>query len=374
LFFPKMLKQKVYNIADSNIANLGTDLDHKVKQAASQKEHAWDNAGQKVELLIWRIEKFHVVSWPKDKYGTLYSGDAYILLNTYKKKDVDALAWDIHFWLGKYCSQDEAGTAAYKTVELSDRLSASGGHAVQHREVMGSESTLFMGYFKDHLSLLEGGIDSGFKHVEPEKYQPRLLHMKGKKRIRMTQVEMKSSSLNSSDIFILDMGKMIYQFSGAKSSHLERAKAAQFCSGLESERNGLAKVIVIDESNIPDDFWAPLGGKGPIAPTDPNPGPAEPDAAAKSLWKVSDHGDMKFDKVAQGKDVKRTLLSTKEAFVLDTGAEIFAWIGKQAPVEEKKHALQYSQAFITSQKKNPACHCACVIEGSESPHFLGYFH
>lgn len=49
--------------------------------------------------------------------GTFYNGDSYIVLNTYKKSpNTDALAWDIHFWLGHGTSQDEAGTAAYKTV------------------------------------------------------------------------------------------------------------------------------------------------------------------------------------------------------------------------------------------------------------------
>jgi len=116
-----MLKPKLYKIEDSNIANLGSDLDHKVKQAAANQEPAWNNAGKDVGILIWRIEKFKVVSWPKNKFGSFYSGDSYIILNTYKKKGSDALAWELHFWLGKHTTQDEAGTAAYKTVELDDK-------------------------------------------------------------------------------------------------------------------------------------------------------------------------------------------------------------------------------------------------------------
>lgn len=64
-----MLKQKEYNIADSNIALLGSDIEKKVKLAAAQTEAAWNNAGKAVGLQIWRIEKFNVISWPKEQYG-----------------------------------------------------------------------------------------------------------------------------------------------------------------------------------------------------------------------------------------------------------------------------------------------------------------
>jgi hypothetical protein len=45
-------------LLDSNIANLGSDLEKKVREAAAQTEAAWKNAGKKVGLEIWRIEKF----------------------------------------------------------------------------------------------------------------------------------------------------------------------------------------------------------------------------------------------------------------------------------------------------------------------------
>jgi gelsolin len=73
-------------------------------------------------------------------------------LRTYHPpNEKEKLAWDVHFWLGKETSQDEAGTAAYKTVELDDHLR---GAPVQHREVQGYESPLFRSYF-DKFTVLE---------------------------------------------------------------------------------------------------------------------------------------------------------------------------------------------------------------------------
>src|SRR5689334_19414525 len=54
---------------DSNIANIGSDMDKKIRQAAAQTEPAWANAGRAPGLQIWRIEKFQVKSIAKEDYG-----------------------------------------------------------------------------------------------------------------------------------------------------------------------------------------------------------------------------------------------------------------------------------------------------------------
>lgn len=79
-------------------------------------------------------------------------------MNTYKKKKEDkAFSYNIHFWLGNETSQDEAGTAAYKTVELDDHFN---GIAVQYREVMNFESAEFLNLFTN-FHTIAGGVESG---------------------------------------------------------------------------------------------------------------------------------------------------------------------------------------------------------------------
>lgn len=373
-----MLKQKEYNVADSNIANLGSDLDKKIRQAAAQTEDAWKGAGKKLGLEIWRIEKFHVKTWPKEQYGQFYSGDSYILLHTYKKKpESDALAWDVHFWLGKFTTQDEAGTAAYKTVELDDLL---GGAPVQHREVQGHESELFMGYFKNQIRIMDGGVDSGFKHVEPEKYQPRLLHLKGRKRVRVTQVDLTVKSMNSGDVFILDMGLKVFQFNGRKSGPQEKMKGAQTSRAIADERKGLPHVFVIEEGDKGSDageMWKTLGGEAPIKTAEEAGSDDDAEAEAnkiRKLFRLSDAtGKMTFAEVSNGTSIKRAHLDSNDVFIFDTGAEVFAWIGKKSSAEEKKKALGFAQDYLTKYNRPiwlPICR---VLEGAENAAFENGF-
>jgi len=369
-----MIKQKEYKLEDSNIANIGSDLDKKIRQAAASTEKAWEGVGKELGLQIWRIEKFTVQHVAKDTYGTFYSGDSYIVLNTYKKKDSPKFLWDVHFWLGKFTTQDEAGTAAYKTVELDDLL---GGDPVQHREVQGHESDLFLSYFKNEIKILEGGVDSGFKHVEPEKYQARLLHLKGKKKVRVTQVDKSHDSLNSGDVFILDAGLNIFQWNGTKSGPQEKMKGAQLSRALAEERKGRAKVHVLEESGKDlDEFWKVIGGQGPIKSAEEGGDDLEHENASdRILFRLSDaSGKLEFTEISKGNNIKKSQLDSNDVFILDTGAEVFAWIGKGASVQEKKKAMQFAQDYLVKYKRPLFISIARILEGSENEYFNQSFH
>lgn len=385
-----MLKKEVFNVEDSNVAGLGSDLDKQCRLSAAATETAWAKAGKVPGMQIWRIEKFKVKQ-SQTAHGTFYSDDSYICLNTYKKKDengkeLEKLLWDVHFWLGETTSQDEAGTAAYKTVELDDFL---GGEPVQHREVQGFESALFLSYFKESggIQLLEGGIESGFNIVKPETFAPRLLHLKGKKNIRVTQVHLGASSFNEGDVFILDCGLDIYQWQGKKAGRNEKARAGQLCRTLDDERKGKPEVHVFSQMDKDaKEFWDMLAPHDDtsaswvngIADVCPDDGKDEEWEKAKPtlLFHLSDEsGKMVFSPVAADSSgvFKTTQLVSADVMICDVGNEIFCWIGKGASADEKKSGMSYAQTYLKDSGKNPNLPITKLLEGQDSNTFKSHF-
>lgn len=361
--------------SDSNLANFGSDLEHKIKEAAADCERAWDGVGE-AGIRVWRIEKFKVVEWPSNQLGKFYNGDSYILLHSYKIPDRNAIHHDVHFWLGEETSQDEAGTAAYKTVELDDKL---GGAPVQHREIQGHESSRFLGYFPENtIEVLKGGVDSGFNHVEPEKYDPRLLHVKGTRRnVRVTQVEMSRDSMNSGDVFIMDLGLQIIQWNGKKASLYEKMRAGQMVRAIRDERKGLPEATMHEQDSDDGDeemqlFWSKVGGQGEVK--DAEDGGSDADAAAEAaastkLFRLSEEaGKITFALEKTG-SLSKADLDSKDAFVLDNGAEVFVWIGRGASKLEKKKGMSYAQQYLVDNNRPKFMPISRVMEGGENEVF-----
>ncbi|XP_065841185.1 gelsolin-like protein 1 [Oscarella lobularis] len=353
-----LVKAKKYDYKDSNLSLFGSDLERNVKKASAETEVAWTNAGANVGVQVWRIVKFKVTHWPTDDHGKFFTGDSYIILNTYKKPPSDELLYDVHFWIGKYSTQDEYGTAAYKTVELDTLLDDK---PVQHREVQGYESDLFKTYFPA-MTLMKGGADTGFRHVGPKEYQPRLLHFKGEKRkIFVKEVPLFRESLLSGDVFVLDKGLEIYQWNGSSCNKDEKFKALQYIQGLKSDRGGKANVETLDENDMSPGhkFYThlPEGGKTPKAAKD-----SEVKATETVLLKVSDaDGTLKCTEVARGK-LSRDQLDTNDAFIVDSGAACYVWIGKGASPDERKKGMEFAHNYLM-KTEHPFVPVTVIIEG-----------
>ena len=105
---------------------------------------------------------------------------------------------------------------------------------MQYREVMESESDLFLSYFKSAggIEYLPGGVDSGFVHIERDVYETRLLHLKGKRTVRVRSVAVSNASLNNGDVFILDLGLSIYIYNGPLANKYEKVKGLEVANNI----------------------------------------------------------------------------------------------------------------------------------------------
>jgi len=360
-------------LEDSNMANYGSEEHKQLRKDAAMKEKAWLNVGQELGPQIWRIEKFKVKHWPKDKYGEFYGGDSYIILNT-MENDEGKKSYDVFFWLGAETSQDEAGTAAYKTVELDDYL---GDEPVQYREVQGNESKKFLNMFPK-VTILEGGVESGFRNVKPKDYKPRLLHVCGyKKHVQVYQVKLDAANLNNSDSFVLDCGLTLFQFNGGASSAWEKRKANAIVDELQASRHGKVKTTLIidglEDSGNPliDDFWGYFGGK-PESIKEEEEEKKEKEVVL-SLQHVSDaSGVMECNEVCQGK-LDKSKLDSNDVFILDGGGSVFIWVGKGANKAEKRDAMKYAVDYLNGQGRGATVPIARVMEGAEPKEFWNCF-
>jgi gelsolin len=363
-------------VEDSNVEMIGSKEDKEARLKAAKGEPAWTGMGTTAGMWIWRIEKFKVVAWPKEEYGKFFSGDSYILLNSYvaNPENPNKLAHDIHFWIGSDSSQDEYGTAAYKTVELDDFINGStGSDPVQHREIEGHESPEFLALFPKGISFMKGGVDTGFRHVEPTSYKTRLLHVKGKKNCTVREVELSAKSLNKGDIFIIDAGLDLYEWIGSKAGIMEKQKAAEIVRALDDERGSKPNIQVYDEVSSPPGkvFWELLGGKCEIAAAVPDEAPI---TRPKKFFKVSDaSGKLEMTKQPDGDIGKKASLKSEDVFILDVGDQIFVWTGKGASDAEKANGLGYATKYISDNKRPKHTAITCVKEGSESQSFLKHF-
>lgn len=335
----------------------------------------FDKAGKEPGIQIWRVERLELAPVPKSLHGSFYVGDAYLVMHTTAIKN--NFTYNLHFWLGKECSQDESSAAAIFTVQMDDYLA---GRPVQYRELQDYESNTFVSYFKGGLKYQAGGVASGFTHVITNNLSAkRLLHLKGRRVVRATEVHLSWDSFNKGDCFIIDLGAVIHQWCGSKCNRYERLKAAQVAAGIrDDERNGRAKLIVVEEGHEPQDLIQVLGTKPEL-----KEGNDDEDTVADvsnrkmaKLYMVSDaSGSMKVSLVSSENPFSPDMLLNEECFILDNGADrkIFVWKGKNANPEERKAAMKTAEGFIAKMGYPSNSQIQVLPEGGETPTFKQFF-
>ncbi|KAL9647433.1 hypothetical protein ABK040_006795 [Willaertia magna] len=360
-------------------------MELKLRIEAAKTEDAWfingEMVGKEEGLIIWRIEKFQVKPWPKEEYGNFYDGDSYIILSTKKVtgESGEKIVHDIHFWIGLYTTQDEYCTAAYKTVELDDLL---GGAPVEHREVEGQESDLFLSYFPNGIKILSGGVETGFNRVKPQNYQPRLLHVKGKNSTKIFEKPLHCSELNEGDAFVLDTGLKFLIWEGSSCGNLERLRVHQIANALKSERGNKPQIIVVKGKDVDseaelDTFYNTLLGTKEDIKSAEEGGHDDSQfeeggifqAKNVKIFLLTDRtGKMEFKDVIVPK-LSRDIFDQHEVYIIDCGVRLFVWIGKQTSENEKKYANVFALSYIRNFDRPITTEIVRVSSGAEPATF-----
>ncbi|XP_049576801.1 scinderin like a [Syngnathus scovelli] len=331
---------------------------------------AFQSAGKHPGLQIWRVENLDLGEVPKELHGSFYMGDSYIVLHTNS-----VLSYNVHTWMGSQTSQDEKIAATILMTQLDGSL---GGAAVQFTEHQGEESVSFLQYFKHGLKYQKGGVASGFRNVVTNEANiKRLLHVKGHRQVRATEVDLTWASFNKGDCFIIDFGKDIFPWAGSDSNRYERLKATQLAVDIrDNERRGRAELHIIDEGDEPEEVIKVLGPKPDLPPGSSDVPTTQKSRGPASLYMVSDaSGKMSLKEVAQRNPFKQDVLSSKECYILDNGQDnkIFFWKGRDSNKEERKAALTIANKFITDKKYSDKCQVQILPQGAESTLFKEFF-
>ncbi|XP_037303289.1 gelsolin [Manduca sexta] len=356
-----------------------TSLTDKDARSKARVHPAFANAGRQAGVEVWRIENFEPVAVAQKDYGKFHKGDSYIVLKTTADKR-NNLSWDIYYWIGSETSQDEAGAAAILTVGLDDKFN---GAAVQHREALGYESAQFKQCFPSGIQYKDGGVASGFNHVVTNAgAEKRMFQVKGKRNVRVRQVDPLISSMNKGDVFILDKDQDILVFVGEKARNVEKLKAISVANQIrDQDHNGRGRVDIIDQYSSDVDtqkFFTTLGsGTRDIVPKESAGGDDQEfernEENSVILSEVSDNGG-KVKVNALSRPFRQEQLKPQESYILDTiSGNIYVWIGKQSTDREKSEAMAKAQQTLSSKNYPSWVKVTRVLQGTEPAAFKQYF-
>ncbi|XP_013369161.1 PREDICTED: villin-like protein isoform X2 [Chinchilla lanigera] len=331
------------------------------------------------DLHIWIIENLKMVPVPERAYGNFFEEHCYIILHVpHSPKTTQEVSSNLHYWIGK-----EAGAEAQEATDAFMQLleEALGDRMVQHREAQGHESDCFHSYFHPGVIYRKGGPESDLKHVETNMYNiQRLLHIIGRKHVSATEVELSWNSFNKSDIFLLDLGKVMIQWNGPETSISEKSRGlALTCSLRDRERGGRAQIGVVDDEAEASDLMqimeAVLGCRGgSLRTTVPKKSINQRQKANVRLYHVYERGtDLVVQELATH-PLTQDLLQEKDCYILDQcGFKIYVWRGSRSGLQEKKAAFSRAVGFIRAKGYPTYTSVEVVNEGAESVAFKQLF-
>ena len=189
--------------------------------------------------------------------------------------------------------------------------------------------------------------------------------VKGSRNVRVREVPLSSTSLNTGDVFILDMGLKLFLYFGEHSNKAERSKGLDVINKIKNDdRGGRATITLLSDDPRNVDFWSALGGYLDVT----NPGESDnvADSQVSKLFRISDaSGSLSFTPVEYPVgSLNKTLLDSSDAYLLDNLSEIFLWVGKGASVAERRSGMEHAMRYAEQTGYPPDISISKVVKTS----------
>lgn len=211
-------------------------------------------------LEAWELDQFYPKRVDDEVlHGHLFNGDCYIFLET-KLNQNYVLDWAIYYWIGSKASMDKQTCAAIHAVNLRNLLGAEGR---TKREEEGNETHEFLALFGGTLIVLDGARgETGFLHVEDDMVIVKLYRLFGtEKRLKIVSMPLSPYSLDPKFVYLLDANSQLFVWVGKKSRSLIQTKGRLLAEKISiRERRNEASIHIEAESRESNMFWAIITG------------------------------------------------------------------------------------------------------------------
>ena len=274
------------------------------------------DTGQQEGLRVFLIEELKPISIEVDS-PTLVDTDCYIFLNTYTEAS-SRLCHEIFFWLGSRAAIDKQACAAVHAVYLRDFL----GRMVKvHRVPEGEEDEKFLELFPSGFDIMEGAhISTALKSVhdnlDVDIERVRVFRVASQRSLALFPPNVDLITQMSGPFIILDKN-CAYVYPTSELNPILSSQASILASTMSRSVQHVASLNFIAHLLQEEYDEADLRYSSEL----------------KLFRIVMEKNSLELPQIKCGKSGRfdYAKLSSDEAYILDTGLEVFVWIGRKCP-------------------------------------------
>jgi len=206
--------------------------------------------------------------------------------------------------------------------------------------------------------IFSGGRASGFRNVHDyDSYDvdgTRLFHVRGTSSddMRAVQVAEVAASLNSADVFVLEVPSQTYIWTGTASSDEEKAMGVEIANLVSPGRHQVA----VMEGEEPEDFWNALGGQTPYTSDLAEPVPILEPRLFHCI--LNSNGKLRVDEI---KPFMQEDLVDDDVMVLDSGLEIYVWVGVHSTEKEQEAGFSMAEEYLRTEPSHRAADSTLIF-------------